>query len=98
MSSAGHILDMMNRLKQNRALLRARRDKTRNIRQAYLNVGVHKHDSDKPIHKQLSEEDRQKIRQQIAQEYRKARWEKIFAFILSLLIVICFIYFVNKRL
>jgi hypothetical protein len=46
MSSAGHIFDMINKMKQNNALKKSRREKNSAIKEAYRN---HPHWQQKPL-------------------------------------------------
>jgi len=97
MSYAGHVMDMINRFKQNREQIQWRRDKTRELRKAYINAGYIKYKAGKPVHKKLTEEQRQQIRKQIVQEYRKAIWKKVIAFIVALVITAGFFYLIFNK-
>jgi len=96
MSYAGHVMDMISRFKGNRAQFKSRRDRYSELRKAYIDAGHIKYKSGKPVHNKITEEQRQRIRQQIIKENRVLIWKRILAFILALALTIMIIYFVVK--
>jgi hypothetical protein len=88
MSSAGHVLDMINRMKQNRALLRRRHDKSKKLRNMYLNSVHYK---DHTFHeKKISPEVCEKIKLEIRKKLKRDRIKNnIFRIFISILISFC---------
>lgn len=77
MSFAGHVIDMINRQKQNRELLSAHRDRVKYVRGKYLEYGVRHYVEFKPKHKALSEAEKRIIRERINRDYRVARFKSM---------------------
>ena len=86
MSFGGHIADMVNRIEQNRRLLKATRDRMREVRDAYREAGVIRYKSGKPFHKKITEEDRRKIRKEIIRMRRKERRKEVIVLFISIII------------
>ncbi|MDG4715495.1 hypothetical protein [Winogradskyella marincola] len=86
---AGHVLDMINRMKQNRAQRPSNRDKFKqNNREGIYSSEVKK----KPKFKTVSEEELLKIKEQIKANVQKQRKKeiKIFSIVFILIILIVF--------
>ena len=71
MSYAGHVMDMINRIKYNESLKQARRDRYKMLKEAYLE-GIHYHIKTKSdtIPKEKLEGIKQKIRADLKREYK----------------------------
>lgn len=95
MSGAGHIADMIARMKNNALAKKTRQDRRKEIKESYLN-GHHNSEQNQIREKVISREKLEKIKQKI--RFRLAR-EKIFSTILttifSILAAIIFIFIVN---
>jgi hypothetical protein len=89
----GLVLDMISRQKHNEALGKARRERAQYVRDKYLEYGVRSYIEYKPVHKELSEGERQAIRDQVRKDYRKSRRRSIAVFVGAILLIvsICFI-------
>ncbi|WP_369995034.1 hypothetical protein [Winogradskyella sp.] len=86
---AGHVLDMINRMKQNRAQRPSNRDKFKqNNREGIYSYEV----KEKPKFKTVSKEELLKIKEQIKANAKKQRKKeiKIFSVVLILIIVVVF--------
>lgn len=73
MSSAGHIIDMVNRARYNERMVKMRRERIRRIRDEYfehLNVYGAVHISDEKISKEKLDRIRERIREKIKRETR----------------------------
>lgn len=88
----GFAEQMINRLKENRLLLRTPGERMRKIRQVYLDAGIINYESNKPVHRILTEEERQKIRKKIIRQYKKERWKKALALLIALILTSAFLY------
>ena len=88
MSFAGHVLDMINRQKQNRELLTAHRDRAKYVRDKYLEYGVRKYDGVKPSHRTLSAQEKQLIRETINREYRIARFKSLVFTAMAIMLIV----------
>jgi hypothetical protein len=76
MSYAGHVLDMINRIKANEAHKKARRKKIRKVREAYMSATA----SDKPgkLHiSNYSREELERIKIKIRKDLREQNQKKI---------------------
>lgn len=94
MSYGGHAMDMVNRFKENRASIKMRREKSRRIREAYVNSGYIKYINGRPNHKRLTEEQRKEIRQQILEENKRLLWKRIKVFLIVLVLIVLFFYLI----
>ena len=92
MSFAGHVFDMINRVEQNRKLLRATRERLREVRDAYREAGVIRYEASKPVHKRITEAERQKIRKVLIKARRKEMIRAVAALLVSTLIAVVFLY------
>ena len=92
MSFAGHVLDMINRIEQNRRLLKAPHERIREVRDAYREAGAIKYKAGKPYHKKISEKEKQKIRQKIIRSRRKERWKDASVLFISTVIACAILY------
>lgn len=92
-SGAGHILDMMNRMKQNRALRNSQRNKFKNNRDAVLGK-----DSRGPAinNPQVSEEQLLKIKKEIQNKaQRRKNIQSIFLALIALSTILAVYYFLQ---
>ena len=88
MSFAGHVLDMINRQKQNRELLSAHRDRVRYVREKYTEYGIRHYKDYKPYHRKLTEDERLIIREKINRDYRVARFKSMVATAIVIMLII----------
>jgi hypothetical protein len=72
MSFAGHVFDMINRAKQNRAMLTARRERTSKVREAYINA-VNVRAKTTFEDKEITPEELAIIKDDIRKKFRKER-------------------------
>ena len=95
MSFAGHTFDMINRVKQNRALLKARRERILELRDKLYGVDTYipKSGSDKEYRK-LTEKERQELKHEIIKLERREKWGKLISFIIALLLTIGIFYLI----
>jgi hypothetical protein len=91
MSFAGHVLDMINRQKQNRALMVARRERFRFIREKYAEHPYHWPEGEKPEHRKLSEADRAAILKRIRCEGRMVMIKSVIITIIVCLAILFWI-------
>ncbi|PWD99667.1 hypothetical protein DDZ16_09485 [Marinilabilia rubra] len=98
MSSAGHIIDMINRAKQNEALKRNRRERTQRVLKAYRNE-IRSYKNNKGCHEEISEVDLLRIKESIRKTIEKERRHQIFQTVVLLMSILgCLIYLVIKFL
>jgi len=64
----------------------------RKIRQVYLDAGIVNYESNKPVHRVLTEEEHRKIRKQVLRQYKKERWKKALALFIALILTSAFLY------
>ena len=92
MSYAGHVLDMINRIKDNEALRKAKRSRYKKLRNAYATATVRKGPVNKPetkLSKKELEAIKEKIRNDLKRERRRA-WSLTITFtlIITMLVVV----------
>jgi len=87
MSFAGHVLDMINRQKQNRELLTAHRDRVKYVREKYSEYGVRHYVEFKPKHRALTEAEKRIIRERIHRDYRVARFKSMAATAIVIMLI-----------
>ena len=98
MSFGGHVIDMINRQKQNRALLTAHRDRAKFIRDKYLEYGVRHYQDFKPKHRALTDQEKRIIRERIKRDYRVARFNSmVFTAIAIMLLVYGILWLFNRK-
>jgi hypothetical protein len=84
---------MITRQQHNENLRKARRERAQYVRDKYLEYGVRSYLDHKPVHKELSEEKRLAIREQIRKDYRISRLRSI-ALFTGAILLIAFIFFI----
>ncbi len=86
---------MITKQQHNEALRKARRERAKGVRDKYMEYGVKSTRSYMPERKELSDEDRRAIRDQVRKDYRKSRRRSmaVFAGVILLVGFICFIIF-----
>lgn len=94
MSFAGHTMDMINRIKQNRELLTDRRRKRQRIREIYRDVGAIQYESNRPVHRKITAEERKQIREQLRHEYRTLIRKRFVSLGIALILALGFFYLV----
>jgi len=95
MSSAGHVVDMINRVAQNRQLLLARRQKT-----AYLRDKLDKANLPKKsglAYKEVTPEELQLIKDKIRKNIKRERQRAIIYTVLVMTILLMLSYFLIQR-
>ena len=94
MSSAGHVLDMINRSKQNRALIKSRQEKFNRIKEKYFKELSHHVDfKDKS---DLSPDELIRIKQKIKSKIKKNEIKRVMLTITMTIIVIIIIFLSYK--
>ncbi len=96
MSFAGHVLDMISRVKYNRNLIIERHERLRNLRKLYSDSHPYKNI---PFHeRELSCEQREKIKAEIRRKIKRDNIKNTtltsLSFILAIGIIFLFIYFI----
>ncbi len=95
MSYAGHVIDMINRFKQNRDLIKSRREKVARLRSMYLDFIPYEnhHFYEKKIPKEELERIKSGFRKKIIRERRRGM---VFSVSLTLLILTLIILFLRR--
>ena len=86
---AGHIADMNNRMRQNRAMKASNKPK---FKSGNRDLNFDTKNSKKLFFKKVSKRELNKIKSQIQQDLKKDRTKQLFVFILSVLISISLIF------
>ncbi len=94
MSYAGHVFDMINRFKQNRSMLKSKKQKELYKENFISSSNTHKFKNNK----QLSEQKRKEIIQRIQVENIKERKKKLLSLIISFIIIVLLLYYLNRLL
>lgn len=84
---------MITKHQHNENLRKARRERAQYVRDKYMEYGIRSYLDYKPVHKKLSEEERQAIREQVRKDYRISRLRSIALFTGAILLLV-FIVFV----
>ncbi|MEE4259204.1 MAG: hypothetical protein V2I62_05550 [Bacteroidales bacterium] len=92
MSFGGHVLDMINRLAQNKAMLNGRRERLRELRDMYYEVNKPADNPTRYQYKKLSEKERQELKLEILQLEKRDRFVRMFAIVVALVITIGIFY------
>jgi hypothetical protein len=87
---------MITKHQHNENLRKARRERAQYVRDKYMEYGIRRNLDFKPVHKELSEEERQAIREQVRKDYRIARRRSIAVFTGAILLI-AFIFFIILR-
>lgn len=95
MSFGGHVLDMINRSKYNRDLIKSRRQKTKIIREKLIGSPIYKNNEFEEKH--ISPEELKKIKNNIRLEIKRERQRALFFSLLILLIVLILIVIIGSR-
>jgi hypothetical protein len=84
---------MITKHQHNEALRKARRERAQSVRDKFMEYDLRSYRDYNPIHKHLSEGERQAIRKQIRKDYQKSQRRSIAVFIGAILLIvfICFI-------
>jgi quinolinate synthase len=91
MSFGGHVLDMINRIKQNRELLIAPRERVRFVRKKYEEFDIRKYSDSKPIHKKVTKEELEAIRKRVRRDFLVLNLKRVaLTLVLAVLIVYAF--------
>ena len=96
MSFGGHVLDMINRLAQNKAMLNGRRERLRGLRDIYYEVNKPTQTSKRHIYKKLTEEERQVLKREIIKLERRDMLVRILALFIALVGTLATFYFIFK--
>lgn len=78
---------MITRQKHNEAIRKARRERAQYVRDKYLEYGVRGYMDYKPVHKELSEEERKAIREKVKKAYLKSRRRTIVVFVGAVILI-----------
>lgn len=95
MSFGGHVFDMINRVKQNRELLAAPRDRVRFVRKKYAEYDIRKYSDSKPIHKNITKQELEVIRKRVRRDFIVLNLKR---FVLTLVIAVLLVYVFRKLL
>ena len=87
MSFAGHVLDMINTTRQNRALLTSKRERIARVRQQYVE-SLH-HETRRVADHEISPEIMEKIKCEIRNNIRKRKLKMWFFAIPVILVIVC---------
>ena len=84
---------MITKHQHNENLRKARRERAQYVRDKYMEYGIRSYVDFKPVHKELSDEERQVIRERVRKEYRISRRRSIAVFTGAILLIafICFL-------
>lgn len=93
MSFGGHVLDMINRLNQNKAMLNRRRERYRELRDKFYDVNSPLGPHDGLEYRKLTKEERLALKNEIKRLDRRDLIVNIGAFIFALLTVMSGIYY-----
>lgn len=97
MSFGGHVIDMKNRYEQNRALMKARKERHNKIREAYMGHVTYKKHHLKERH--LSKEELDIIKEKIRIQLRRDRIRSTtYTIIVTIVIAAIVTYFLYTRL
>jgi uncharacterized protein YdcH (DUF465 family) len=94
MSFGGHVLDMINRLSQNRAMLKVRSERYKNLRDQYYGVNTPSERHSNLQYRKLTKEERLALKMEIIRLERRDRIIQIVAFIVALIITVSGMYYV----
>ncbi|NRB59011.1 MAG: hypothetical protein HRU50_03600 [Winogradskyella sp.] len=90
---AGHVLDMVNRMKQNRSMRPSNRKKFKDNRESIRSASKH---SSKLSFKEVSTEQLNKVKEKIRSEAALRRRKERFIYVLGFLIAFFVIFFIIK--